>query len=51
MGRCRKCDRLVTIVARELWGAGRARKWYPVSHPVLGDDTGGDPCPGEKEAL
>lgn len=51
-GYCKECDRLVEIRPGELKPhSNRAVNWYPFSHPKLGDDTGGEECPGVKIAL
>lgn len=54
-GHCATCGRLSRILPRD-WhpsedGVKRNQRWYPESHPVPGDDTGGRACPGEKVAL
>ncbi len=50
-GYCARCGRLIEIRAVG-WNADHTRQiWYPVKHPKLGDDTGGDDCDGVKEPL
>lgn len=53
LGYCNECGRLVTILPGERHEAvGRSsRRWYPVKHPKLGDDTGGEDCPGVKKEI
>lgn len=52
LGYCRECDRLVRILPRGFReGFGKQNNWYPVKHPRLGDDTGGEDCPGVLKAL
>jgi hypothetical protein len=56
LGRCAECDRLLPIQARGNHAGQdgrplRQQRWYPVRHPRLGDDTGGEDCPGMVVAL
>lgn len=51
MGYCAECERLVKLESRGWSKDLRRQILYPVSHPELGDDTGGKECKGVKVAL
>lgn len=56
-GYCKACDRLYTLEQRATDGTPfnpanpRQAALFPEKHPKLGDDTGGEDCPGCRRAV